>query len=131
MSDTSVTKVQSGHSPQGNMGQRYLAAGTHLGMRLWEQEPPTGNEPFVKRDYETVGYVIEGRAELEIEGQTIFLERGDSWTVPPGATHRYTILEEFTAVEATSPPAFAHGRDEMEAPKAATPVFGHPERSPQ
>jgi quercetin dioxygenase-like cupin family protein len=40
------------------------------------------------------------------------LEPGDSWVVPRGAAHTYKILEPFTAVEATSPPAHAHGRDE-------------------
>jgi hypothetical protein len=32
--------------------------------------------------------------------------------VPRGASHTYKILEAFTAVEATSPPAAVHGRDE-------------------
>jgi quercetin dioxygenase-like cupin family protein len=64
------------------------------------------------RDYETVGYVISGRAELRLEGQTLMLEAGDSWLVPPGAEHSYTILEPFTAIEATAPPAQVHGRDE-------------------
>ena len=112
MSDTSVTKVQSERSPHGAMGQRYLASGIQTALRLWEKEPPGETKACSARDYETVGYVIEGRAELESEGQRILLEPGDSWAVPKGASHRYIILEEFTAVEATSPPAFAHGRDE-------------------
>jgi quercetin dioxygenase-like cupin family protein len=64
------------------------------------------------RDYETVGYVISGRAELTLEGQSLNLEPGDSWLVPAGAEHSYRILEPFTAVEATAPPAEVHGRDE-------------------
>ena len=40
------------------------------------------------------------------------LSAGDSWTVPKGATHTYNILETFTAVEATSPPAEVGERDE-------------------
>jgi len=39
--------------------------------------------PRVESD-ETVGYVIAGRAELTIEGQTIRLESGDSWLIPAG-----------------------------------------------
>ena len=35
----------------------------------------------------------------------VVLEKGDSWTVPKGASHTYNIVETFTAVEATSPPA--------------------------
>lgn len=112
MSDTSVTKVQSVHSPRGQGGQKYLAGGIHLAMRLWEDEQPGGDKPESRRDYETVGYVIRGRAELHLEGQKVLLEPGDSWVVPKGASHRYKILEPFTAVEATAPPAFVHGRDE-------------------
>jgi hypothetical protein len=32
--------------------------------------------------------------------------------VPKGSSHTYRILEPFTAVEATHPPAEAHSRDE-------------------
>ncbi len=111
MSDTSVTKVCAEHSPRGTMGQKYLASGTHIAMRLWEEQPGQAKAPS-RREYETVGYVIAGRAELHLEGQTLRLERGDSWVVPKGAEHTYKVLEPFTAVEATSPPAHAHGRDE-------------------
>ncbi len=73
-------------------------------MRLWENEQPNEPKEPTAREYETVGYVIIGRAELHIEGQTILLEPGSSWVVPKGASHTYKILEAFTAVEATSPP---------------------------
>ena len=112
MSDTTVTKVDGEHSPQGQMGQTYLAGGKSIAMRLWENEAPGADKPQRARDYETVGYVLQGRAELQIEGQTVKLEAGDSWVVPQGAEHTYKILETFSAVEATSPPAHAHGRDD-------------------
>jgi quercetin dioxygenase-like cupin family protein len=112
MSDTSVKKVDSSHSPKGKLGQKYLASGKSLAMRLWENEQPSEAKSPTSRDYETVGYVINGRAELHIEGQTILLEPGNSWVVPKGSSHTYTILEPFTAVEATSPPAQVHRRDE-------------------
>ena len=88
-----------------------LTGFTSMLLRLWEAEPADEAKAESQRDYETVGYVISGRAELEIEGQTVLLEPGDSWVVPRGSLHTYRILEDFTAVEATSPPAFAHGRD--------------------
>lgn len=113
MTDTSVTKVNSQFSPQGQMGQRYLASGIQISMRLWENEQPGEAKPATQRDYETVGYVIQGRAELHLEGQTILLEEGSSWVVPKGANHTYIILEPFTAVEATCPPAEVHGRDDQ------------------
>jgi len=114
MRDTSVTKVKAQFSPKGELGQKYLAAGVHVAMRLWEQESPGTPQTPSQRDYETVGYVMHGRAELHLEGQKIVLEPGDSWVVPKGALHTYNILESFTAVEATYPPAHVHGRDEEE-----------------
>ena len=112
MADTTVIKVSSERSPQGEMGQIYLASGKSVSMRLWRDEPPGEPKPAASRDYETVGYVVSGKAELHTEGQIVTLEAGDSWTVPKGAEHTYKILETFTAIEATSPPAHAHGRDE-------------------
>jgi quercetin dioxygenase-like cupin family protein len=111
MADTTVKKVQGASSPRGEMGQVYLASGRRVSMRLWREEQPGDAKPASSRDYETVGYVIAGRAELELEGQRVTLEPGDSWTVPAGASHTYRILETFTAVEATAPPAEVHGRD--------------------
>jgi quercetin dioxygenase-like cupin family protein len=110
--DTSVTKVKSAFSPQGAMGQKYLASGVHVAMRLWENEPPGERKQPSRREYETVGFVLAGRAELHVEGQTLILEKGDSWVVPRGAEHTYKVLETFSAVEATAPPAHAHARDE-------------------
>lgn len=112
MSDTTVKKVSSKTSPKGEMGQKYLADGKSVSMRMWEAEEPGEPKPEASRDYETVGYVVEGRAELHLEGQKVLLEPGDSWLVPKGASHTYNILETFTAVEATSPPSEVHGRDE-------------------
>ncbi|MBI2810032.1 MAG: cupin domain-containing protein [Candidatus Melainabacteria bacterium] len=110
--DTSITKVNARYSPRGKRGQKYLAVGVKVSMRLWEQEQPGKLKSATQRNYETIGYVVSGRAQLEIEGQTVILEPGDSWVVPKGSRHRYTILEPFTAVEVTSPPSEVHGRDE-------------------
>jgi quercetin dioxygenase-like cupin family protein len=112
MTDTTVMKVSSAQSPRGEKGQKYLASGKTVSMRLWENEPPADHKEPSRRDYETVGYVVAGRAELHLEGQMVRLEPGDSWVVPKGAEHSYRILEPFTAVEATSPPAQVHGRDD-------------------
>ena len=112
MSDTTVMKVDSSHSPSGAMGQVYLASGKNIAMRLWREEQPGAGGEAHTRDYETVGYVVKGRAELHSEGQVLTLEAGDSWVVPKGASHSYQIQETFTAVEATYPPAQVHGRDD-------------------
>jgi quercetin dioxygenase-like cupin family protein len=112
MSDTTVMKVDSEHSPKGKLGQRYLASGKSISMRLWDESETANKEKDVARDYETVGYVIEGSAELEIEGQKLVLNPGDSWVVPKGARHTYHVKDHFKAVEATHPPSQVHGRDE-------------------
>jgi hypothetical protein len=70
MGDTSVTKVQSKYSPRGEMGQKYLASGIHVGMRLWEQEPAGQPKAPSTRAYETVGYVIAGRTGRSPSAQT-------------------------------------------------------------
>ncbi|GAF69185.1 unnamed protein product, partial [marine sediment metagenome] len=46
-----------------------------------------------------------------VEGQVVRLDPGSSYVVPRGARHYYHVLETFTAIEATSPPAQVHGRD--------------------
>lgn len=107
-----VDKVNEEGAPRGEMGQRYLASGESVSMRLWENEQPGEPKPEAAREYETVGYVLSGRAELHLEGEKISLSPGDSWTVPKGASHTYNILDPFTAVEATSPPAEAGRRDQ-------------------
>lgn len=112
MTDTTVKKVSAEAAPRGEMGQRYLASGIAVSMRLWEERTDEEEGDAVSRDYEMVGYVLGGRAELHVEGQTVILEPGDCWVVPRGVRHDYTILEPFSAVEATSPPARVHGRDE-------------------
>ncbi len=112
MGDNSVQKLDSAHSPRGAMGQKYLATGIGIGMRLWEDVPPDEGKPVRARPYETVGFVIRGLAELHLEGQMVKLGPGDSYVVPKGAEHTFRIIEPFTAVEATAPPASVHGRDE-------------------
>ena len=110
--DTTIKKVQGDRAPSGRMGQLYLVSGKRVSMRLWRNEPPTEDKPEHANDYETVGYVLAGKAILEVAGQTVILEPGDSWLVPAAAPHRYRIVETFSAVEATAPPAQVHGRDE-------------------
>ena len=109
---TTIKKVEARSSPCGEMGQKYLVAGKRPSMRLWSDEAAGKLKAPTSRNHETVGYAISGRARLELEGQTLNLKAGDSWLVPAGAMHRYTIIEPFTAVEATAPPAEVHGRDE-------------------
>lgn len=111
MGDTTIKKLDTKHSPtEGN--EKFLVSGKNVSMRMWEKEEPGKNKPEVTRPYETVGYVLKGKAELHSEGQVVKLEAGDSYLVPKGAKHTYKILETFTAIEATAPPSQVHGREE-------------------
>lgn len=98
-----ATKISSRTASESSGGEVSLAAGDKVAMRMWRDEPVTSDKPSARRPYETVGYVIAGRAELTLEGETVMLEPGDSWLVPAGVEHTYTILEPFTAIEATAP----------------------------
>ena len=103
-----------GCSETGIMGQEYLATGKQVALRRW-QESPGGWSDISCRDYETVGYVLTGILQLDLDGQTAKLAAGDSWMVPEKARHRYRIIEPIVAIEATSPPARFNNRDQPTA----------------
>jgi hypothetical protein len=56
MAETSIHKVNSASSPEGKMGQKYLACGVTLGMRLWENVPIGKDYSPAEGDYESAGY---------------------------------------------------------------------------
>ena len=103
-----TTKLSKHDATKGKMGEFRLASGEAAALRLWDE---TDSRSLGKhtRPYETVGYVIEGVANLTVNGDTIQLSQGDSWVVPKGAEHEYHVTGRFVAIEATSPPA----RDEL------------------
>lgn len=100
-----ATTVSAKQAVAGSHGEITLAAGERVAMRMWRNEEPNADKPATRSEHETVGYVVSGRAELIVAGETVTLSPGDSYLVPAGAEHTYRILETFTAVEATSPPA--------------------------
>lgn len=121
--DSSVIKVIEDTAPVGPSGEKYLASGRHIGMRLWRLQPHVGEMPTHTRDYEVVGYVISGRASLFIGSESsaggggggglreLKLEAGVSYCVPRGVPHRWHIETQLVAVEGTSPVSFVHDRD--------------------
>ena len=58
------------------MGQKYLVAGKRVSMRLWTDEPGGKLKGPTSRDYETVGYVISGSADLDLERPDFKSESG-------------------------------------------------------
>ena len=97
-----ISKISTSHAKTGPHGDLLLAGGAHMSMRLWKDELPQDKAAH-RSDYETLGYVISGRAELTIEGTKVTLEPGDSYLVPANAAHTYKIIEKFTALETISP----------------------------
>ncbi|PSN17559.1 cupin domain-containing protein [filamentous cyanobacterium CCP5] len=116
MTEASIKKVNISNASEGEMGQAYLASGANMAMRLWQDETPSDNpKPTSQRDYEVLGYVLKGKAELHLDSQSLTLEPGDSWVVPAGTPHTYRILEPFSALETTIPPARVSHRDAAKA----------------
>lgn len=129
--DSSIMKVIEETAPVGPSGEKYLASGRHIGMRLWRLQPHVGEMPTHTREYEVVGYVISGRASLFIGSESsssgggisgggggsggglreLKLEAGMSYCVPRGVPHRWHIETPLVAVEGTSPVSFVHDRD--------------------
>ena len=100
-----ATKVSAHGAAAGPHGEIGLAAGERVAMRMWRAEEPGADKPTATSPHETVGYVISGRAELVLGGESVTLEPGDSYLVPAGEAHTYRILETFTSIKATAPPA--------------------------
>ena len=98
-------KIDRKDAERGADGQLHLAAGDKVALRMWDGEAPNDDKTMHRTPYETVGYALSGRARLHLADATHELTEGTSWLVPADTEHRYEIVETFTAIEATSPPA--------------------------
>ena len=98
-------EIAEGKLPETDEAKEIMASGEDVGLRIWRNEEPGTNKETHTSPYETVGYVLEGKAELHLEDKIIELSEGNSYLVPKDAEHTYKIIETFSAVEATSPPA--------------------------
>ncbi len=79
----------------------HLIKGSKIALRLWD-ETDVFDKPPVAREYEVVGYVLEGTAVLDLDGKQQQLNQGDSYLVPAGVKHKYQINGRFRSIEATS-----------------------------
>lgn len=97
----------------GPNGERYLAGGVRVGMRLFEGLQPHAGEAEHTRDYETAGYCTAGHAQLVVgEDAAVDIAAGTSYLIPARAPHRFVITQgPFSAVEACSPLPWVHDRD--------------------
>lgn len=103
MTGQSRYKVSRSETTHGENGEHHLARGESSSMRLWHREEPNADKPQSTHPYEVLGYVIEGRMDLVVNGETVRLGPGDSYYVPCDTPHTYRITETLTAVEVTTP----------------------------
>ncbi|MBZ4642453.1 MAG: cupin protein [Deferribacteraceae bacterium] len=53
--------------------------------------------------YEQTGYMIYGKAVLNIGGETYNVEPGDAWTIPSDVEHSLEVIEDSKIIEIFSP----------------------------
>ncbi|WP_421773053.1 cupin domain-containing protein [Gracilimonas sp.] len=103
---TATEEIAEEKSPETDERKEIMASGEDVGLRIWREEEPGADKEMHSNLYEIVGYVLKGEAELHLDDdQVVELTKGDSYLVPKEAEHMYKIIETFSAVEATSPPA--------------------------
>lgn len=52
--------------------------------------PPQWSEPFQTPEFEEYTYILRGRKQFEIDGETILLKAGESIRLQPGVRVRYS-----------------------------------------
>jgi len=62
------------------------------------------NIPQHTHPHEQVGYVVSGRVELTIGGETARCGPSDSYTIPGGVPHSAHFLSECVVIDCFSPP---------------------------
>lgn len=90
----------------GSRGERLLAHGDNVILRVWEHEPAGEQSPEHANPYEYVAYVAKGALRVRIGDDAAGEVRpGDSYVVPADTPYAFEVLEAATVVEAVSPPA--------------------------
>ena len=101
MSESIVRHADAG---TGSRGERLLARGQQVALRVWEHEPAGETAPEHANDYEYVGFIVEGAMRVRIgDGEPQELGAGDSFCVPAGTPYGFEVLEAARVVEAVSP----------------------------
>lgn len=60
--------------------------------------------PLHSHSNDQVGYVISGRLEMTIQGETRVLHPGDSYEIPGGVEHGAKAVTDVVLIDAFSPP---------------------------
>ena len=88
-----------------NGRDKVIVAGESMTMDLGEIDPGA-YFPEHSHPHEQIGYVLDGRCELSIEGTTYVLEKGYSYRIAPNANHGWRNIgeEKFVFLDAFHPP---------------------------
>jgi uncharacterized cupin superfamily protein len=89
---------------RGAHGERLMARGRYVELRLWERDPAgeAVTEPDGEHDH--VVYVQSGALIVTIaDDPPVEVHKGDSYVVPAGAQCRFEVLEPTVVVEAIGP----------------------------
>jgi uncharacterized cupin superfamily protein len=88
----------------GRHGERLMARGRHVELRLWERDPAGEATAPLDAEHDRVAYVQTGALIVAIAGDPpVELHAGDSYVVPAGERCRFEVLEPATVVEAVGP----------------------------
>ncbi|HHB91257.1 MAG TPA: cupin domain-containing protein [Anaerolineae bacterium] len=60
--------------------------------------------PMHSHPHEQVGYVLSGRVQFTVDGETWIAGPGDSYAIPGGVEHEARVLEPTVLIELFSPP---------------------------
>ena len=97
--------VASADATTGARGERFLARGARVALRLWDHKPAGEVAPEHSNAYEYVAYVVSGRLRVRVGGgEPAEVGPGDSWVVPERTPYSFEVLAAATVVEAVSPP---------------------------
>jgi uncharacterized cupin superfamily protein len=89
---------------RGLHGERLMARGRHVELRLWERDPAGEAAAPPDTEHDRVAYVQDGALIVAIaDDPPVELHAGDSYVVPAGEPCRFEVLEPATVVEAIGP----------------------------
>lgn len=98
----SKTSEEGYHAPLPGIQQKTLVYGDRTLMTEFRLKKGS-SLPLHRHPHEQTGYLVSGRIQLTIDGETKDCEPGDSWCIPAEVEHGAQIMENALAIEVFSP----------------------------